>query len=485
MFKKNIKILVVGGGTAGLISALILKKFLNAKIDIVCSKNIGIIGVGEGSTEHFQDFMNFLEIDYKTILKETNSTFKSGIMFENWSNKNFLHSVSAGYNFTFSQYPSVYAKKIFTKNFLYPEHINNNKIKNIFLYDKKNVAAFNQYHFDTYKLNEFLTKIVNSLEIKTIDDEIKNVMFKQNGEIDYLIGDKQNYNYDFYIDATGFKRLLIGKMGARWISFGKYLKMKSAIVFPTPDEDEYNLWTLAKAMDYGWRFKIPTWGRHGNGYIFDSDYITADQAKEELDKEFGYDVEIKNKFKFDPGYLENAWIKNCVAIGLSGSFVEPLEATSIGTSIQQSFMLMHKIKNYSENDVKKYNQDFSKIMINIRDFIFLHYLTNKNNSSFWIDIQSNEIPDLLKTNLKIWENRLPISEDFNEYPQYKLFSNFNYILIMNGLHKFNLEKIKLEYENSSNYLKKCTDLVIYELDQIEKINLTIGHKNFIKKIKKL
>lgn len=478
------KILVVGGGTAGLISALILKKFLNAQVDVVYSKNIGIIGVGEGSTEHFNDFMKFIEINHNSILKECDATFKSGIMFEGWSNKPYLHHVSPPFSNKIGQYPAIYAKQIAEeKNYVNPQHIWENKINSWFL-NKSEEVPFNQYHFNTHKLNKFLTKIANSFQIKTTDDEIKEIIFKQNGEIDYVIGEKQNYNYDFYIDATGFKRLLIGKMGAKWISFGEYLKMKSAIVFSTPDEDEYNLWTLSKAMDYGWRFKIPTWGRHGNGYIFDSDYITADQAKEELDKEFGHDVEISKEFKFDPGYLENVWIKNCVAIGLSGSFVEPLEATSIGSTIQQSYLLMHKIMNYSEKEISYYNKNFKSIMENIRDYIALHYITKKNNNEFWKYIQNIELPETLKNNLEIWKHKMPIREDFVDQSSYSLFWEDNFTLIMHGLQMFNINSIKMEYKILSEDIKYQAEYIVNNQTAGEKDINFIYHKKYIEIIRK-
>jgi tryptophan halogenase len=473
------KILVVGGGTAGFISALILKKFLNIEIDVVYSEKIGIIVVGEGSTEHFTDFLNFMELDKFSILQECDATFKSGIMFENWTPDNYLHSVITPFNIKQGMYPVIYSKQISEQsNELSPICYWENKISSWFVNNKKDIP-FLQYHFNTYKLNSFLTKTASNYNINTINDEIKNITFKENGEIDYLTGEKQNYKYDFYIDATGFQRLLIGKMGAKWISFSKYLKMKSAIVFPSQDEEEYNLWTLSKAMDYGWRFKIPTWGRHGNGYIFDSDYITADQAKEELDKEFGYDVEIKKEFKFDPGYLENVWIKNCVAIGLSGSFVEPLEATSIGSTIQQSYLLMHKLLNYSDKEIDSYNKNFQSIMENIRDFVALHYVVKKNSTSFWKDIQNIEMPESLQNNLEIWKNKIPIREDFSNQSNYCLFWEDNFTLVIDGLGLFNQNSIKKEYNLLNQTIKNFADKTLLDYKNIEKNSKYIGHKQYI------
>jgi tryptophan halogenase len=275
----------------------------------------------------------------------------------------------------------------------------------------------------------------------------------------------------------------MNRLGAKWISFKKYLKMKSAITFQTGDEENYNYWTLAKAMDYGWRFKIPVWGRHGNGYIFDSDYISADQAHKELELEFGKKIEIGKQFFFDPGYLDRTWIKNCCAIGLSSSFVEPLEATSIGTSIQQSFLLTYRLGNYTEKVIEKYNNSIKDIMENIRDFIVLHYITKKDNTQFWKDIKNLEIPDSLKENLAIWKHRLPMREDFAELSNYILFKSANFILVMDGLELFDRQSIKQEFLKHSFITQKYAHDSIDAFVEFEKsVNYT-SHKKFIELIR--
>jgi tryptophan halogenase len=359
-----------------------------------------------------------------------------------------------------------------------------NKIDSWFL-NKNETPPFNQYHFNTFKLNDFLIKLANNFNIKMFDDEIKDVVFKENEEINFLIGENRQYSYDFYIDASGFGKILIGKMGAEWVSFSKYLKMKSAIVFPSADEDEYNLWSYAKAMDYGWIFKTPVWGRHGNGYIFDSDYINADKAKEELDKEFGYDIEIKKTFNFDPGYLKNSWIKNCAAVGLSSGFVEPLEASSIGSTIQQSYLLMHKITNYSEKEIDSYNKSFISIMENIRDYLVLHYITKKNNTQFWIDVGNIKLPESLENNLQIWKNKMPIREDFKNQSPYCLFWEDNFIFIMHGLKLFNIDAIKKEYYSLSPTIQYFAEdtLKNQKINELNKIG--ISHKKYIQIVREL
>lgn len=476
------KVLVVGGGTSGLISAIILRKHLDISIDLVHSKNIGIIGVGEGSTEHFYEFMKFVGIKDSQIIKECGATYKSGIMFKDWSELDYLHNVGAPFNSKFAQYNYVYGSLIGDANF----NLNSkfhwiNAINRDFL--NSDQAPFNQYHFDTFKLNSFLTTFAKNMGINIIEDEIKNVSLKENGEIESVFGEKFNYKYDFYIDCTGFKRLLIGKTDAKWVSYKKYLKMNSAVVFPTEEQEEFNLWTESLAMNFGWKFTIPVQGRTGNGYVFDNNYIDVNEAKKEIENIYKKEIDFGKEFTFDPGALDKPWVKNCVAIGLSGSFFEPLEATSIGTTIQQSFLLMHRLVNYNEETINSYNKACNDIFENIRDFLFLHYITKKNTSIFWRDVQKLDFPETLAVNLKKWKNKLPIKEDFNSLSSYVLFNDANFIVVMSGLNLFNRTKIREEYETHNKNVFYLTSAVMQELEYFETNKVYIGHKNYINLIK--
>jgi tryptophan halogenase len=236
-------------------------------------------------------------------------------------------------------------------------------------------------------------------------------------------------------------------------------------------------------MDYGWMFQIPTYGRQGNGYIFDSDYITVDQAKDEVEKVLNKKIEIAKHIKFDPGCIDRPWINNCVAIGLSANFVEPLEATSIGTSIQQIFLLMHLLPNYDNKTIENYNYQVEKIMENIRDFIILHYITKKENTIFWKDVKKIEIPNSLKNKLQKWKKRLPIKEDFLS-SNYLLFSESNWTHILYGLKLLNTNEIKKNHNfiNETN-LKFCKE----SLNNFKNnFNVkTIKHKEYLNYIRNL
>ncbi len=472
------RILVAGSGTSGLIAAIILKTRLNIKVDVISSEKIGTIGVGEGSTEHFKEFMDFANINQYDFIKNTDATYKAGIMFENWGDTPFLHSVAHPFDIKLGQYNAIYGSQISkNSNYITPNYTWNNKISTNFL-GNPSLFPYNQFHFDTHKLRNYLIKISKSKGINFFEDEIKSVLINSVGEIDSIVGNNKLYKYDFFIDATGFKRRLINELGGKWKSYNKFLKLNSVITFETREEGDINMWTLSKAMDFGWLFRIPVWDRQGNGYVFDSNYISKETAHQEVEKMFQHSIKISKHISFDPGCLENVWIKNCCAIGLSGSFFEPLEASSIGTSIQQSFLLMHNLVSYNESIIKSYNESFQSIVKNIRDFIILHYITKKNNSNFWKDLHHQKLPESLHDKLDLWKCRLPIDEDFKNSSDYCLFTSHNFTLILNGLNLLNKDAVKIEYERQNSLVKIACDNIINDslLNENESF---ISHKDMI------
>ena len=477
------KICVVGGGTAGFVSALILKStFPTYTIDVIKSSNIPTIGVGEGSTEHWARFMDFVGIPAGEMIKECDATFKSGIMFENWGAKDYLQNVHAHYTVDKNGFPIAYSK-------LMSEDCNPIELTGKYLWENKtpfmkfieerpNETGVSQYHFNTSKLNDYLVKKAQLLGCQVIDDEIEPVW---STEIKYLKGKKQDYHYDFYIDCTGFKRLLISKLGAKWKSYRQWLKMKEAIVFPTPEEDEIPMWTLARAMNCGWMFRIPVYDRKGNGYIYDSDYITADEAQKEVENYLGHEVTVAKNIKFDPGAIDKPWIANCCAIGLSANFVEPLEASSIGTSINQSFLLAQRIFKYNEITIQKYNAEVDAIMENIRDFIILHYISPRRDTKFWEDVAEIELPESLKNNLSMWKHRLPVADDF---PNKSLFNEYNHALVMHGMNLFNRNSLKKQYEELHPDAKQHVEHLINEKNNFDNIK-AIPHKLMLDLLRRL
>lgn len=490
------KIAVVGGGTAGFVSALILKtSFPQYEVDVIRSTKIGTIGVGEGSTEHWTAFMDYVGIQAGQLVKETDATFKTGIMFEDWGEKPYLQSVHDPFVGEHLGMPMMYAKLIgenvdprdLTGDYLWKNETPFGK----FIEERPNDTGVSQYHFNTHKLNDFLTRYSIESGINVLDDEIVDINISDANSITSLKGEKQNYHYDFYVDCTGFKRLLIDKMGAKWQSYSKYLKMKEAIVFPTeytdaidPRGNEVPIWTLAKAMDAGWMFRIPVYNRKGNGYIFDSDFIDAEQAQREVEAYLGHGVDVAKHIKFDPGALDRPWISNVCAIGLSASFVEPLEASSIGTSINQSFLLAQRLVNYNEATANRYNKEVGAIMDNIRDFIALHYISPRRDTPFWQAVAQMPLPESLENNLAMWKDRMPTADDLTDATKKVLFNEYNFAIVMHGLGLFDTQNILKQYNTLPNEVQdyvnnKCREKI--DFDRIK----SIPHKLMLDLLRRL
>ena len=334
------KFIIVGGGTAGLVSSLILKKrFPQKEVQLIESSTRGIVGVGESSTEHFLNFCNYVDIPIRDFITKANATFKLGIYFENWGKEDYIHSVDDICNGTYGDYYHLYGYIISHKKpnrSLIEESVWENKIfENL---DDYHIGVpGKQLHFDTYALNEYLHKECFYRGIEIIEDDLIDVQYDQNGNISCVVSETNKYEADFFIDCSGFKRFL--SRDIPWKSYSKYLPLNSAITFETEEMEEYNLYTKATARKYGWSWTIPTQTRTGNGYVFCDRFINEDQAHKEMEEAYGQNLNIGKTFKFDPGRLETAWNKNCYSVGLSQSFIEPLEATSIGSIIQQVSVL--------------------------------------------------------------------------------------------------------------------------------------------------
>jgi tryptophan halogenase len=429
-------IAIVGGGTSGLVTALILRKtYPKLKIDIIESDKIGIVGVGEGTTEHWQNFMSHCDISTSELIKETDATFKYGINFDNWNGdgKNYIQSVSSAFNIESQTHSK------FVYSWLIANGAGNNDLIHKYVENslhREPYWSINQFHFNTFKLNDFLHKLCEKRNICIIKAEIDQVNLDDQGYIKSLATvDSQTLSYEFYVDSTGFHRLLAEKtLGAKWISYNKYLPMNSAIAFPTERKEDIPSWTLSKALDAGWLWRIPTQERFGNGYVFNDSFMDFDQAQQEVEKLYGHEINVAKKIKFDAGHLDKGWIKNCVAIGLSSSFVEPLEATAIGSAIQQAFMFSTAVSSYLpgvDYAERTYNQENTELIENILDFVALHYITRRNDTEFWKSTHTLPKTDSLAEKLEIFKHKFPGKGDFEN--RRVMFKEANWILVMHGL----------------------------------------------------
>ena len=469
-------IIVVGGGNAGYISALILKtSFPNKTIKIIQSKKIGTVGVGESSSEQIRTFCEYVGISMLDFILRTKATFKLGIYFENWSDEDFLHNigeVAAPYRAHFPYLQSVVANNRPNYEMSSCGTFINQVPLNFF--NDLNQSPSNQFHFDTYALNEYLKEFCIFKGISIITDDIDHAdVDEESGNIISVNGALE-YKADFFIDCSGFSRLLLGKVfNTKWKSYSEYLPLNSAVAFTTDEMDEYNMYTKATARDYGWSWQIPIQGKTGNGYVFSEKFINETQAHEEMEKSYGHEIDVSKSFKFNPGRLERAWYKNCYAVGLSQSFVEPLEATAIGSVVQQMFAFIHT---YPSNSVDECNQMVNDIFDNIFDYVQAHYLTKKDDTPFWRDVKNNlKLTPSLQNLLNKWKIRFPQSDDV--ICKWGMFTAVNYIPILYGLKWFDYQKVWEEY-------KHIQHIKLFNWEDTNYKCNSMSHKDFIHNLNK-
>ena len=394
---------IVGGGTAGWLTALLLRKnFPENKITLIESSNIGILGAGEGTTPHFPEFLDEVEIDQIDFLKNTKATFKNGIKFTNWHGDGsyYFHPFGEG-KFSLDNIPNevVWHELVENKNFnnISITHLAAKQNKTlVYADDSNNLERLGNhaYHFDARLTAEYFKKVSLTRNVNLVDGEVVEFLQEETGEITGLkLNDGSVVSCNFVFDCTGLHRQIIDKVYKQeWCDYKESLPLNKALPFFIKNDSEViPPYTEAIAMKYGWVWKIPVQGRYGCGYVFDSRHITDEEAKQEILDVFGdVDMPRPQPFSFSAGCFRNTWVKNCVAIGLSTGFIEPLEATSIWVSIMSLRELFDEYKDslfddscYGEANKIAFNDYVYNLNIQIKDFIQLHYMTERTDTEFW------------------------------------------------------------------------------------------------------
>jgi tryptophan halogenase len=393
------KMIVLGGGTAGWLTALFIKRFFKkSEVTLIESDKIGILGAGEGSTPNFPYIIKKLNINENDFLIHTKSTIKEGIDFINWKgdSSKYLHDFDGKYG----------------------------------------------YHFDAIKVAAYFKKIAISRGIHHIIGDVTSFKKYKDTISELSLEDDTKINIDFIFDCSGFYRRVLGKeLNAEWIDTTEYLTVDSAIPFFLPMKDDLNITSITRtnaiAMKYGWMWQIPLQHRWGCGYVFDSRYINSEEAKEEVEKYLGHIIESPRTIKFESGYYKDVWIGNCIAIGLSSSFFEPLEATSLMGVINQLFFLIYD--KYGLQNVKNRN-NYNRLMEDknkeILAFIRHHYISDKKDTKFWKDIENNKILDKMIDCYDANGYLIDLNQDniFKESSKTKefIFSYKSYKIVENG-----------------------------------------------------
>lgn len=413
------KIVVLGGGTAGWMTALLARRYYRSyEVTVVESEDLGILGAGEGTVPHFINILNLLGIPVSDIVKECAGTIKTGIRFCNWNGDgdSYFHSFGVHGNVGWNTLDAAYFQQnlILLKQISDGDRIDDisltSKLSNKglvpFIYNQKkndaDTAPFNKVdhhgnfalHFNARLLAKYFRKVAETRNIKRQEGFVDSINSNDAGNITELVlKDGTRVEGDFFFDCSGFARLLIGKhFGTEWVSYNDHLPLDTALPFFI-EHDNKNLKpeTEAIAMKYGWVWKIPVEGRYGCGYVFDSKFCTEAEAMAEVEEYFGMKLENTKTFKFKAGSFKETVVKNCMAAGLAQSFVEPLEATSIWTFNLNTieFLQNNGVNNQSQRFREIFNENCKKRNDDIVAFLYLHYLTQRNDSDYWRNFRTN------------------------------------------------------------------------------------------------
>lgn len=492
------KIVIVGGGTAGWMTALYCKLlYSESDITVVASEEIGILGAGESTTPMTVDFLDILKISLHEVIKECGATIKIAAKFSGWNNsgKHYYNPFGAEGSLSISELNPFKdpTHQIDSRAFVYSvgkeeEQFDfdfNVKLaeNNLFPFDQeRNRLAHFSLNFDASLMAKYLKKIAIGRGINHLDKIVEGFINDENGNIcKIVLREEESIDCDFVFDCSGFKRLIAGKhYKAKWKSYKEHLPVDKAFPFFLSHE-QMNAgvvpYTNAVAMKYGWMWLTPLQHRYGCGYTFDSSYISVEDAKKEVEEYFGFEVNPPKPglfFEFDAGCYEDAWIKNSIAIGLSAGFIEPLEATSILSGLHNLKFLPTNIEsliNYSEKDIDVYNDRYRKDQQEIVDFIYLHYMCTRNDTDFWKNFQkNNKIPDSLSLVVNKSKERMLVFKDFEDT---RIFGLENYLFVMQGNEILDTDPIKLVY-NSEYSEEENRNYELFKLNQNNMVKYAIS-----------
>jgi tryptophan halogenase len=413
---KKKRIVIAGGGTAGWSAAVILSGQLSNVFDIslVESEAIGTVGVGEATIPTIRDFHKMAGVDETEFIKATSATYKLGIRFEGWKteDESYYHAFgTTGIDHWSSGFQHFWlGAKEFGENRPYRCYSRESVAASKGKFSSDGGLAY-AYHLDSSLYGKFLRSLSEKRGVDRIEGIIKEVLLdKDDGGISsLLLEDGRQIVGDFFIDCTGFRGLLIGQaLGVGSEDWSDVLVCNRAIAVQTELKGEPVPYTRSIAHKAGWRWQIPLQHRVGNGTIYSSDHISDDEALSmflgDID---GEPLTEPNHIKFLPSMRKKQWYKNCVAIGLSSGFLEPLESTSIHM-IQYNLLRLVRLlalETQSEASVAEYNRQVEAEIINTRDFLILHYWQNQRKTDeFWERCREMEIGDSLRHRVQLFED---------------------------------------------------------------------------------
>jgi 2-polyprenyl-6-methoxyphenol hydroxylase-like FAD-dependent oxidoreductase len=418
------RIVIVGGGTAGWMSALILARALldrGVEITLVESPTVGIIGVGEGSTPWLRGFFDDLDIEESEWMPACHATYKCGITFDRWSTKpgfeSYFHPFASMLdNLTMTQF--VHNADARVGGVDVPAHPDRffiaTRLARLQLAPKPAehfpFDIWHGYHFDAVLLGQFLQKKALLRGVRHRQGHVTHATLDAKGAIEAVcLSDGGKLEADLFIDCSGFAGLLISQaLQTPFVGFGENLFNDAAVALPSAIGAEIPVETVSTALRNGWAWKIPLTDRFGNGYVYSTQFCSPDEAERELRAHLGLleaDTPARH-LKMKIGRVTKHWNKNCLAVGLSQGFIEPLEATAL-LFIQQtvtSFVACLGRGDLGETAQERFNAQVNAHFEGTRDYIVTHYKTNsRTDSEYWrANAANRNLSDPLKQLLSLW-----------------------------------------------------------------------------------
>lgn len=417
-------VVIVGGGTAGWMSASLLAKTFEQQIDItlVESDDIGTIGVGEATIPPIIHFNEELGIDFNAFIKHTKATFKLGIQFENWGQigERYMHAFGdMGKSFPLCDFVHFWVKANQNNlGFGFWDYSLNYQVatRNAFA-DLGKIPQLNMnglahaFHFDAGLYANFLRNYSEQRGVRRIEGTVREVLRSEHdgGVKSVKLSNGTELSADLFIDCSGMRGLLIKQaLNTGYEDWSHWLPADRAIAVPTEKTTPIVPYTRSIAHPAGWQWRIPLQHRTGNGIVYSSKYLSDDEAEDVLLKNLdGAPLHAPRRIKFQTGRTLKQWNKNVVAIGLSSGFLEPLESTSIHliqSAIVRLIKMMPHLNGNTDAISNEYNRQSAIEFEKIRDFIILHYwLNQRDDSQFWIDCRNMNVPESLKNKRDLFE----------------------------------------------------------------------------------
>jgi glycine/D-amino acid oxidase-like deaminating enzyme len=460
-------VVILGGGTAGWMAASYLKRaFPGVRFTLLEAASIPKIGVGEATVPNLQKvFFDFLGIPEDEWMRECNAAFKTAVKFVNWrrprgqgGEDHFYHTfgiLPECANVPLSHYWALERRAGHQQPFDYACYkeppLLDAKLAPRFLDGSK--AMYYAWHFDAHRVAEYLKGVATGWGVEHVVDELERVELTMDGSVG-AIHTRQGrvLTADLFIDCSGFRSLLINKaLGEPFIDMSDHLLCNSAVATCLPHDDAQHgvePYTSAIALDSGWTWKIPMLGRFGTGYVYSSEFSSEARAVQELCELWQLDENKAslNKIRFRVGRNRRAWVKNCVGIGLSSCFVEPLESSGIYFIYAALYQLAKHFpdKSFDPVVIDRFNSEIETMFDDTRDFIQAHYLTTpREDTPFW---RANKhdlvLSDDIKHKLETYQAGLvvnqPITDESTYYSSFdaefrNFWTNGSYYCILAGM----------------------------------------------------